>query len=70
MDTVNQLYRRVDVWARSLSRGKYAVLTGILTGIAVLAFGLLLGDWLLFQAVLMSFTLAIVYYILDPNSLG
>ncbi len=70
MGTVNQLYRRVDVWARSLSRAKYAVLTGTLTGITVFVFGLLLGDWLLFQAVLMSVTLAVVYYMLDPNRLG
>ena len=70
MGTVNQLYGRADVWARNLSRGKYAVLTGVLTGITVLVFGLLLGDWLLFQAILMSVTLAVVYYILDPNRLG
>lgn len=65
---MKHLYRRVDARIRTLSRGIYAVLTGILTGIAVLVFTLLLGDWVPFQAVSMSVTIAVVYYILDPNN--
>lgn len=66
--TVTNLYRRIDAWTRNLSRGGYAALVGILTGVAVLIFSLLLNDWLPFQAALMTLTMATVYYILDPNS--
>ncbi|KAA9396445.1 hypothetical protein Har1130_19430 [Haloarcula sp. CBA1130] len=65
---MKHLYRRVDARIRTLSRGKFAVLAGILTGIAFLAFTLLLGDLMPIQAVSMSVTIAVVYYILDPNS--
>jgi len=69
MGTDKRLYNRIDAWARSLSRGRYAVLTGVFTGITVFVFGLLLGDWLLFQAALMSLTMTVVYYVFDPNNL-
>ena len=65
---MKHLYRRVDARIQNLSRGGYAVLTGSLTGIAVLVFALLLGEWMPFQAVLMSVTIAVVYYILNPNN--
>ncbi|WP_227379855.1 hypothetical protein [Haladaptatus halobius] len=67
MDIVRQLYHRVDAWTRNLSRRAYAVLIGILTGITILVFGLLLGDWVLFQAVLMALTMTVVYYALDSR---
>jgi hypothetical protein len=65
---VKHLYHRVDSWIRNLSRGEYAILIGLLTGIAVLGFARLLGDWVVFQAVLLTVTMVVIYYIRDPNS--
>jgi hypothetical protein len=65
---VKHLYHRVDAWVRNLSRGRYAIVTGLITGLAVLIFARLLGHWMPFQAALMSVTMSMIYYIRDPNS--
>ncbi|ELY82444.1 hypothetical protein [Natrinema pallidum] len=55
MGGVKRLYDRTDAWLRGLSRGRYAAVLGLATGIGVLAVGFLLSrDLLLVQAVTMA----------------
>ncbi|NLV11049.1 hypothetical protein GOC74_14060 [Halomicrobium mukohataei] len=63
------LSSRVNGWIENLSRGGYAALTGLLTGIAVVVAGQVIGgDRLLIDAVLMALAMTAVYYALDPRN--
>lgn len=68
MHRLRSAYRRVDEWARGLSRGPYALLTGVTTGLLVLALTGVLGDPLVFDAVLMTVCMTVVFYWGDPNN--
>jgi hypothetical protein len=68
MDGLRRRYRRLDEWARGLSRGPYALLTGVTTGLLVLALTATLGDPLVFDAVLMTVCMTVAFYWADPNS--
>ncbi|MYL16355.1 hypothetical protein GLW36_06790 [Halorubrum terrestre] len=63
-----QLYRRVDDWARGLSRLRYALLTGVIVTASVLAVGVLLDTTTTVQAVTMGVTMAVLYYAFDVNA--
>ncbi|WP_455449871.1 hypothetical protein [Natrinema thermotolerans] len=55
MRGVKRLYERTDAWLRGLSRGPYAAVLGLMTGIGVLAAGYLLSrDLLLLRALTMA----------------
>ncbi|PHQ45371.1 hypothetical protein DJ68_13220 [Halorubrum sp. C3] len=63
-----QLYRRLDDWARGLSRLRYALLTGVIVTASVLAVGVLLDTTTTVQAVTMGVTMAVLYYAFDVNA--
>ena len=63
-----QLYRRLDDWARWLSRLRYALLTGVIVTASVLAVGVLLDITTTVQAVTMGVTMAALYYAFDVNA--
>ncbi|WP_423997832.1 hypothetical protein [Halorubrum trapanicum] len=63
-----QLYRRLDDWARGLSRLRYALLTGVIVTASVLAVGVLLDTTTTVQAVTMGVTMAALYYAFDMNA--
>ncbi|OYR83147.1 hypothetical protein DJ71_10790 [Halorubrum sp. E3] len=63
-----QLYRRLDEWARGLSRLRYALLTGVIVTASVLAVGVLLDATTTVQAVTMGVTMAALYYAFDVNA--
>ncbi|EMA64550.1 hypothetical protein C470_01121 [Halorubrum distributum JCM 13561] len=63
-----QLYRRLDDWARGLSRLRYALLTGVIVTASVLAVGVLLDATTTVQAVTMGVTMAALYYAFDVNA--
>ncbi|TKX55801.1 MULTISPECIES: hypothetical protein [Halorubrum] len=62
------LYRRIDGWARGLSRLRYALLTGVVVTTSVLAVGVLLDASTTVQAVTMGVVMAVLYYAGDVNS--
>jgi cbb3-type cytochrome oxidase subunit 3 len=68
MDTLRQLYRRLDDRARDLSRVSYALLVGLVSAAGVFAIRLLLPGDGSFGPVAMGFSMAVVYYAFDPNS--
>jgi hypothetical protein len=63
-----QLYRRLDDWARGLSRLRYALLTGVIVTASVLSVGVLLDTSTTVQAVTMGVTMAVLYYAFDVNA--
>ncbi|OYR88136.1 hypothetical protein DJ72_00990 [Halorubrum distributum] len=63
-----QLYRRLDEWARGLSRLRYALLTGVIVTASVLAVRVLLDATTTVQAVTMGVTMAALYYAFDVNA--
>ena len=67
MSRPRRLYRRLDDWARALSRAQYALLAGLVTGACVYAVGLF-GESTTFSAVAMAVTITVVYYVWDPNT--
>ncbi|UPV75984.1 hypothetical protein M0R89_07965 [Halorussus limi] len=68
MSKTSQLYRRLDEWTRNLSRVEYASLAGLTSTVAVFIVGALFGGELVtVQAVTMGLTMAVVYYLFNPN---
>ena len=65
-----KLYRRLDDWARGLSRLRYALLTGAVVTASVLSVGVLLDTSTTVQAVTMGVTMAALYYAFDANAGG
>ena len=63
-----QLYRRVDDWARGLSRLRYALFTGVIVTVSVLSVGVLLDTSTTVYAVTMGVVMAILYYAGDVNA--
>ena len=63
-----KLYRRLDDWARGLSRLRYALLTGVVVTASVLSVGVLLDATTTVQAVTMGVTMAALYYAFDVNA--
>jgi uncharacterized membrane protein len=63
-----QLYRRLDDWARGLSRLRYALLAGVIVTATVLSVGVLLDTSTTVQAVTMGVTMAMLYYAFDVNA--
>ena len=63
-----KLYRRLDDWARGLSRLRYALLTGAVVTASVLSVGVLLDTSTTVQAVTMGVTMAALYYAFDANA--
>jgi len=66
MRDASGLYRRLDDWARALSRGQYALVAGLVAGVCVFVVGLF-SDASAFSAVAMAVTMTVVYYAMDPN---
>jgi len=67
MSDARRLYRRLDDWARTLSRGQYALAVGLVSGACVYAVGLF-GGPTTFSAVAMAVAMTVVYYVMDPNN--
>mgnify|MGYP006275569301 CR=1 FL=1 len=63
-----QLYRRLDGWARGLSRVRYALLTGAVVTASVLSVGLVLDATTTVRAVTMGAVMAALYYAGDVNA--
>ena len=61
------MYRKVDNWVRGLSRGIFAILSGVIAGFSVLIVSTVLGDPDYTFAILMSLTLTVLYYWFYPN---
>ena len=64
------IYRRFDEWARGLSRGRYALLAGIVAAVTVLVVGVVLDTSTTVQAVTMGVVLTVLYYVGNVNAEG
>ena len=67
MARLRPLYRRLDAWVRNRSRTGYALLGGVTSGTVVLLLGWLLAESVVFEAVTMAVTMAVVQYAMYPN---
>ena len=67
MESVRDLYRKIDDWAWGLSRGTYAIASGLIAGFSVLAVSTVLGDPSYIFAVGIGLTLTVLYYWSNPN---
>ena len=67
MSELRKLYRRVDEWARNLSRIKYAVCVGVISTLSYSLVGTLFDDSVTIEAVTMGLTLAVLFYAFNPN---
>ncbi|MBX0305034.1 hypothetical protein [Haloarcula salinisoli] len=67
MARLRPLYRRLDAWVRNRSRTGYALLGGVTSGTAVLLLGWLLAEPVVFEAVTMAVTMAVVQYAMYPT---
>jgi len=67
MDSIRQMYNRIDDWVWELSRGKYAVLTGFTAAFSSFVVTLALGDPNYAFAVGIGLTLTVLYYWSNPN---
>lgn len=68
MDGLRRQYRRLDDWVSGLSRGPYALLTGVLTGLLVLATTTVVEGPDVGQAAAMTVGMTVAFYWADPNS--
>jgi len=62
-----QLYRRLDGWARRLSRTRYALFVGAVSASCYLLAGALLGGADPFGALGMGVAFFVLYFAFDPN---
>jgi len=60
------MYRRFEEWAEDLSRGKYAILVGILSMLVALVIGRIYPEITLYDAVITGFSMMAVYYFFYP----
>ena len=67
MTRLRRWYRRLDGWTRSLSRAKYAVVTGVVAFLTYMFVGGLLGEFAVAGAIGVGLALTVVYYLLDPR---
>lgn len=68
MDTLRQLYRRLDSRVRDLSRVSYALLIGLASAVGVfIVRSLIPGDGC-FGPIAMGLSMAVVYYAFNPNN--
>jgi hypothetical protein len=67
MSSIKQLYQRFDAWARGLSRIGYAAFAGVGSALSYLLVGVLFGESVAIEAVVMGFTMAIMFYLFNPN---
>jgi len=68
MDTLRRLYSRLDTRVRALSRVSYAILIGLVSALGVFVVRSLLAGDGSFGPVVMGVSMAVVYYVFDPNS--
>jgi hypothetical protein len=68
MCTLRQLYHRLDTRVRALSRVSYAILIGLVSALGVFAVRSLLAGDGSFGPVAMGVSMAVVYYVFDPNN--
>ena len=68
MDTTQGVYQQLDNRVRELSRVSYALLVGFVSAVGVFAVRLLLSGDGSFGPVVMGVTMAVVYYVFDPNN--
>ncbi|WP_096392955.1 hypothetical protein [Halorubrum trapanicum] len=68
MTSPRTLYRRLDDWARGLSRLRYALLAGVIVTTTLLSVGILLDITTTVQAVTMGVTMTGLYYAFDVNA--
>jgi len=62
------MYRLFEQWAQNLSRGRFAILMGVISMLSVFAIGTLLEKITLYDAVILGVSMMIVYYFFDPVS--
>ena len=67
MSNLRELYRKADDWAWGLSRGTYAIVSGVIAGFSLLAVSTALGDPNYIFAIGMGLTLTVLYYWYNPN---
>ena len=68
MDSLRQLYSRLDNRVRGLSRVSYALLVGLVSAVGVFVVRSLISGDGSFGAVTMGLSMAVVYYAFDPNN--
>lgn len=68
MDTLRQLYRRLDNRVRELSRVSYALLIGLVSAVSVFAVRSVLPGEGSFGPIAMGVSMAIIYYAFNPNN--
>ena len=68
MDSLGDMYRRLDDQVRGLSRVSYALLVGFVSAVGVFAVRVLLPGEGSFGPVAMGIAMAVVYYAFDPNN--
>ena len=68
MGTLRGLYRQLDDRVRGLSRRSYALLVGFVSAVSVFVVRVLLPGDGSFGPVAMGLTMAVIYYVFDPNN--
>jgi len=68
MSSIRGLYRRLDDRVRGFSRVSYALLVGLISAVGVFAVRLLLPGDGSFGPIAMGISMAVVYFVFDPNN--
>lgn len=68
MSKLRQAYNRIDEKIRGLSRAKYAMLIGFTSATCALIASIAIGEPDYIFSTTIGFTLAILNYLLNPNS--
>lgn len=70
MTDVRLVYERVNGWLRNRSRVGFAAVVGAGSALTLLAFGALVGERMLFDAITMGVAMTAAYYFFDPQDKG
>ena len=69
MGSPQRIYYQLDDQVRGLSRVSFALLAGVVSAVSGFTVGLLLSQSTSFEATILGLTVAVIFYVSNPNNM-
>lgn len=69
MASPQRIYHQLDDRVRGLSRASFALLAGVVSAVSGFAVGLLMSQSTTFEATILGLTVAVIFYVFNPNNM-